>query len=101
MIVECWHCFLIDIVMSDGRSSDAGGRGVVERRWQEKLQNWKEEVVRGAFGRGENNTNCFNVGGIGRGVTAGPLHQKCNQLVTVQCPRAALYCRLSKDRENM
>ena len=90
MIVECRHCFLMDIVMSDGRSSEAGGRGAVERRWQEKLQNWKEEVVGGAFGRGENN-NCFNVGGIGRGVTAGPRHQNCNQLVTVQCPCVALY----------
>ena len=44
MIAECWHCFLIDIVMSDGRSSDAGGRGVVERRWQEKLQIGKKKL---------------------------------------------------------
>ena len=51
VIVECRHCFLMDIiVLSDGRSSDAGGRGAVERRWQEKLQNWKEGVVGGAFG---------------------------------------------------
>lgn len=66
MIVECRHCFLMDIiVMSDGRSSDAGGRGAVERRWQEKLKNWKEEVVGGAFGRGEN-INCYWEGGDGR-----------------------------------
>ena len=38
---------------------------------------------------------------IGRGVTAGPQYQRFNPLVTVQCPCVALYCHLSKDRENL
>ena len=67
VIVECRHCFLMDIiVMSDRRSSDAGGRGAVERRWQEKLQNWKEELW--AVHLVEERILIV----IGRGVTAGP-----------------------------
>ena len=49
MIVECPHYFLMDITMAHRRSSDASGRRVVKTMRQEKVQNWKEEVVGGVY----------------------------------------------------
>ena len=49
MIVECRHYFLIDVTMTHRRLSDASGRRAVKRMRQEKVQDWKEEVVGGLF----------------------------------------------------